>query len=188
MNVADVQRHLDNLVRLLDDAGAKVGKELAEFRTGLDPFADMSLKQFVDLLTTMAAFKRDGQLPASPKRAPAKTAAPKKTKPDSDALAAETKAFYERVMDPSITVADIDGLMGRLSELKGEGLRPVAAAVGVVVGKKVDTRKTLADIRRHIQERKGASQRAEHLHNPPSAANGASHSSAEPAGSTFEGG
>jgi len=191
MNVSDVQRHLDNLVKLLDDGGAKVAKDLSCFRSFLNPFANMTLKEFAGLLEMMDAFRRDGRLDEKPKRGQGKSSStisgkqePPKVDPIS--IAIETKAFYERVSDPSVTAADIDELIVRISQLKTESLRPVAEAVGVQVGKKIVTKNTLADIERHIRERKGATQRAEHLHSPPPGGNGPSRYSDEPMGANSQ--
>src|SRR5262245_32557837 len=111
MNVADLQRHLAELRRMLEAAGVKgaVISDLDAIGEGLRPFQQHSLRDFAGFLIRAEAFSR-GEVPVTPPkgRRPSATprpgAKPKSPLADPTTLAQEAKRIYDQAADSSVTV------------------------------------------------------------------------------------
>src|SRR5689334_13739674 len=147
MKVADLQEILAQVSRLLESAGGRGAAELATFRESLDPFRDLTAKQFANeiqkLLDTVQA------KPKSARKAG-------KTIVDVGGLVREVQDLYAQASDPRTTMEQIEQLTQRLEPLTKDGLVQVAEGIELVgmknKGKKGDI---LAAIRQRIVARKG---------------------------------
>jgi hypothetical protein len=173
MNVADLQRHLTDLRRLLEAAGVKgaVITDLEAIGDGLVPFQHHSLRDFAGFLVRAEAFSR-GEVPVTPPRSRRTTTAPrprgkqKAPPPDPAALAQEAKRLYDQATDPAITADMVDTLATRLGELSKAGLMTVAAVLELKVAKSATKDDIVKAIPRWIMDRKGSYQRAGLLDKP----------------------
>ncbi len=159
MTVADLQRVLQQVGRMVEAAGAKAGAsaELDGFAAALDRFKERPLKGFAELVGRMdesgAVAPKSGKTKAAPARVPAA---------DPQALAGEVRLLYDRAADPATTEAEVTALSERLGGLTIPGLKQVAAAIGFTVPSKLKTKVDIVGgIRHRIMDRRGASIRSQ---------------------------
>jgi hypothetical protein len=193
MRVADLQRHLADLARLLESAGVKkeVVGDLNAIRDGLAPFLDLPLRGFADFLTRAEAYRRGGEVPvAAPKTTARKAggrAAAAGPAVDVQAVARQVRQLYDQAADLSTTEAGIDAVLARLEPLDKKGLVAVADAIELKgVGSKTKPQ-IVAAIRQRIVARKGSSQRVGLLDRPVPAPAGLPGPSPAPPHATIQG-
>lgn len=110
MKVAELQQFVNGLVQPVKAAGAsdKVCTELRQVAEFLEPFKDRTLAELGGLLHMIDDFKRTGQWPQAPSKAPAKPRAAKQPKLTVEQAAQRVMALLERVDDPELQYSTID--------------------------------------------------------------------------------
>jgi hypothetical protein len=173
VNVGDIETVLKSLGDFL---AAHQGKKPAEafetFRLALEPFRNVPLNQFAQLLRQAEEYRRTGILPVGAKKAPrekkpAQPKAPKvplKTKSDTEAIrqtVAELQKLYERATDPTLGYGEIETTVERISkEFDTSGLKAVAKEFGAGSGSKTKDA-ARSNIEEKIKARKGRHERNE---------------------------
>jgi hypothetical protein len=113
VTVAELQRLLSDLGKFLQSAkAATVARELDEISGKLQPFRDYTLKAFGDFLVKAEEYSRGVLLPK-------KTLAGRKPKKDPgavDAACRQVLQVYERAIDPSVTVEQIESAVQSLQD------------------------------------------------------------------------
>jgi hypothetical protein len=128
VNVADLQKHLNDLTLFVETSGGKKGAaELRAVADGLQPFRELSLKELVGILA------RAAEPPG--REAPARKAAAPRKKPRADPgpVAKRLRELYDRATDPTVTREHIDAELKGLEPLSKDGLKTVARALDLVV-------------------------------------------------------
>ena len=133
MNVADLQRFIGDLARLLAATESKkTAAELERVVEGLDPFKAFTIADFAGFLPRAETYHRTGVLPVVPSKKPPTPRAPKPPKIGLDELRAEVKRVYETAGSAEVTFELIDGLRPKLDKLTKGDLVIVAEEVGLV--------------------------------------------------------
>jgi hypothetical protein len=172
VNIGDVQIFLRNLGGLLAaHQGKKPAADFDAFCDGLDPFRELALAPFAQLLRDADEYQRTGILlvpakktrkAATPRAGTAKQ--PLKKKDDVQAVdeaAATLQSLFDRATDPALTHEAIEAEVSRIErEFDGEGLKTVARKFGVTSGLS-SKNATKAKILGRIAERKGRHERGE---------------------------
>jgi len=152
MKISDLQDMLSMIRQLLVSAGGKGAADVADFSAAIEPFRDLSPKQFA------AELRR---LSEQPKPPPRSKKGAKRSPAEVDALIRDVRALYDRAGSPTTTETEIAESTKSLHELGKPDVLRAAEAVGLKGMKS----KTIADIanevRKRIEARKGAGQRME---------------------------
>lgn len=114
MKVSDLQDILSHVAQLLDSAGGRGAAELATFRESLDPFRDLTAKQFAAQLQ---------KLLESPQGTPKPARKAGKAGVDLAGLVREVQDLYAQASDPRTTIEQIEEVTQRLGKLTKEQLR-----------------------------------------------------------------
>lgn len=163
MRVGNLQRLLGDLSQfLLESEGKKVGDELARLRTGLEPFKDLTLGDFVAFLAKAEEYRRTGTVSGSRGTGRGKSAV------DGEKVRAATQqvlALAERATDPGLQYAAIASELQQLDKrLKLSAPEAIQLAREVGVAAVVRTKKAaLAEVQRMIEERKESFHRVESI-------------------------
>lgn len=175
MTVADLQRHLIELSRLLDSSGGSAGAaELRHLADGFHPFREQSLNDF-------AAFLARPKPPAEPaaeprKPPPVEPATPPPVKPPAKAkkkgavdvasVAASVRSLYDQAASPSMTRERIDRELEVIKPLSKDALKQVAQAIEIKVPGGWGKEKIAQEIALKIHTRRDVAGRAQ-LHGIP---------------------
>jgi hypothetical protein len=131
MNVREFQLYLGEMARFFEAAKATaVAKDFAAIRTGLEPFAEISLAKFAEFLPIAEDYFRRGELPGTvkPKALP-KPRGSKSAPVDVDAVVRRVQDLYERAAHPNTEMAEIEATASELQKLKKPDLTRVAQSI-----------------------------------------------------------
>lgn len=154
MNVANLQKLLNNHADFLADAGA-AAKIVNDFRAvagGLSPFADMKLDELFSLLTQANEYRVTGVLPVKASKKPAK--APSASAEEKINIAVTSlREWFDRATTHDFTFDALDEVLAPIAKLTVPQLKEVARGIEIanVPTKKADI---VAALRGKIEERR----------------------------------
>ncbi len=173
MNVAALQKHLNDVAALAAAAGAslKVSDELFACAQALTPFADRPIADLAAFLARAKEFSDDDRpvpMPPSMKvkapRPPKAPAASKVAKPTSAEIIERLYRLYESIAHTGLDEDSIQKELALVGELKGAAVDTAAERMNVLAAVKkakgVEAKKAL--IRDAILERRGRHERVGH--------------------------
>src|SRR5262249_44120617 len=124
MKITDLQDILGMIRQMLISAGGKGAVELAEFSAALDPFRDLTPKQFATEVRKLTEQPK-------PSKKTGKTA--KLPPAELETLIGEVRALYDRAGSPTTTAAEVEERMKSLQGLGKAELVRAAEAIGLKV-------------------------------------------------------
>ena len=167
MKVADLQRYLADLARLLGATdGKKAGADLVQIAEMLGPFGHHSLADFGDFLERAEGFHRTGVIPVIPPKGGRTIKNPPKPKVDLGALRDEVERSYNNASSPAVTLESIEGLRPKLAPLTKPNLLLIAEAIQLVGLKNKPKGDVLDEILRRIKSIKQSSIRTSIIDRP----------------------
>ena len=159
MKIVDLQCYFRSLAQVLGATGAKqVAADLEKVCTGLEPFRDLQVVQFADLLVQADGYARTGVLPPGPK---SKT----RNKPlDPDKVknaAQQVLALYERSSDADLSYTTIEREIKSLdASMSKDEILELARQVGIA-GNLTTKKGALESIKNKITDRKKSFERVQ---------------------------
>jgi hypothetical protein len=132
VNVADLQRFLADLARLLNSTESKkTAGELERVVEGLDPFKTISIADFAGFLPRAESYWRTGVIPLAIKKSPGPKPPPKPSIGLAE-LRAEVEKLYATASTADVTLELIDQLRPKLDKLNKADLVIVAQSIELV--------------------------------------------------------
>ena len=165
MTVADLQRLLTDLARVLETAGASrtPSAEVTALAGHLEKFRDLRLKAFGDLLDRVSL---DGAAAPRPSTGGGRRPAAGPTV-DAGPVALAAKDLYDKAADPAVTDQTVTDLFARLDALGKDGLVQVATAISLKGMTSKNKGEVKAAICNRIEERRGKRIRSQLVDRPP---------------------